>query len=993
MADQSLNKTKDSFISAYSRDQTLKDIDDLTGMMEELKRQVIFKEEQIRIITKKKNKINSPMLQVQKHSDTDQINSFNPAVYIRAPLKDNFWEKIIDNNRHLPWKKDKITRIEDTKNQARTVSKEQYETINSLITQLEDLKGYKASYEELINIDEELDKEINQANLEIESMHAQNQFDIREYNLMKQTIISNEKNFQRVKNYYSKSRDEYIIERDKLSERLQKLTTHQSNKKGLLRISEQFSTAQLFTSVKTEKNLDKIFNRFKSVARDSKKFNDLLTLITEFISLIDFEIDQLNGQKYISHLENNERKQIFHLRTLLLQDDMFKFYIDGLLSNEIGNYYKTLGFLVQLGENHILDKIRLFETREIITKVINTLMSDENIQERKLIFNFFNILIKYSQKYIDSFVAFGGIQYIIGEMIKTPDPIYINSNHYFQFVFLLQNLLCESQHIFGKEYLQDPFLLLLISLLEECNNSDTILCILKILSVICKDKSVRKRYLKLMVFPKLQNFYIVTFQTNKTEIMFQLLVVLSSFMSSFSFRCQFSSLLDINNDFRAFFSPFDAENQEISNNYIKQATLNILKYTVLINQSYENENRIIMGNSNCLKSMLKNCLDSDSEILKEKSLDILISLHDLIIQGYILIDDLIADFDKIFNFELDDQLLFKKLDKVYLFVSWGILTNNLGFNSITRNFVKKVIDTGFDALLKGSPQLFQKSHFIIFLILEHENWEEIVTSMMYYERYITSRVGANRECKKIWLNGFILLLKVDSFKKLLQSSNKLITFFQNEVKVEIENFNSIVMMILYESMKWPEFFESFNEDYFIQQIIKGFLGSIDEYSGYTQKLEWALKVILFISEQKQTSYYLSQNSIFIDFTILLLQKHDKEEYQRINCILLMILYNLFKTTTVESLEIIFNNQMLGAIEHVIQFNKHPCGDHYLYRILLYIEDVGLLEKGAATGKIVNSDVDKLEEEQIDVQTYILNFEISNMMKLFMNKFEEDCHLD
>ena len=93
--------------------------------------------------------------------------------------------------------------------------------------------------------------------------------------------------------------------------------------------------------------------------------------------------------------------------------------------------------------------MRLFSSEEVIARVIDTLMDDAFMAQRERIFRFFTVLIRNSQAFIDAFTAFGGVQFLIGEMMKSRDPLFVNSADYLKYIGLLKNLLCETKKILG----------------------------------------------------------------------------------------------------------------------------------------------------------------------------------------------------------------------------------------------------------------------------------------------------------------------------------------------------------------------------------------------------------------------------------------------------------------------------------------------------------------------------------------------------------------
>lgn len=74
-----------------------------------------------------------------------------------------------------------------------------------------------------------------------------------------------------------------------------------------------------------------------------------------------------------------------------------------------------------------------------------------------------------------------------------------------------------------------------------------------------------------------------------------------------------------------------------------------------------------------------------------------------------------------------------------------------------------MIESGFEALEKGEAERFRRSHCVIALLLERENWSEQLLAMQYYEKYLTGRISNEPATKKAWLEGMILMASHQSF--------------------------------------------------------------------------------------------------------------------------------------------------------------------------------------------------------------------------------------
>ena len=312
-------------------------------------------------------------------------------------------------------------------------------------------------------------------------------------------------------------------------------------------------------------------------------------------------------------------------------------------------------------------------------------------------------------------------------MLNNKDPMYINSKAYLKLLELLRLLMCtgEGETKFDKNYLEDDFLSLLINLLDECFNKETLYNLLMILAEISRDHDIRKKLMELQIFSQLTKFYTDASGSGNTQLLFHLFILFGRFTREVSFKIQFYESLEIGNNFIGLFEPFKFENEEFTSLKIKLAVLQIIRNTVLNGPS--RELRRTLAGASYLNTMLKNCLEEGDDKLKEYALDILVSLYDLIAEGAIYIEDLLVDFDKIF---LSDTEAIQ--EKLFLFVSWSLLSNTIGINFITRNFIIKAIDSGFAAATRGNFTIFQKSYFIIFLVLlrdKKDKWSSNIMSL------------------------------------------------------------------------------------------------------------------------------------------------------------------------------------------------------------------------------------------------------------------------
>lgn len=247
--------------------------------------------------------------------------------------------------------------------------------------------------------------------------------------------------------------------------------------------------------------------------------------------------------------------------------------------------------------------------------------------------------------------------------------------------------------------------------------------------------------------------------------------------------------MELDNDFSALFEPFKEENIEITNPKIKAASLEIIRNLILNGPS--EELREIMAKSTFLKTLLKNALDDDSDVLKSFALDCLLSVNDLVSDGIMPLDDLVFDLDKIFSNQ--NPVIQNKL---LLFIGWGLVTDSIDISLIRQSFLSSVIENGFDALEKGDTERFVRSNYVITLLLEKDTWSEILLAMQYYEKYLTSRVNSKKETRQAWLLGLTLLASHTSFITTIKANPNLLKFVWFEINEHCDDMNFEIMMLV-----------------------------------------------------------------------------------------------------------------------------------------------------------------------------------------------------
>jgi hypothetical protein len=209
----------------------------------------------------------------------------------------------------------------------------------------------------------------------------------------------------------------------------------------------------------------------------------------------------------------------------------------------------------------------------------------------------------------------------------------------------LAKILPEADNL--RDFKNNELLQLIIKLLRECYNKDSIGKVLEILDGLSEDYFLRIRLNQLKVFGDLLKFYGEAWNSRDLEMLFKVFVLFGKFTREMSFKIQLISHLELDNDFSALFEPFKEENMDITSAKIKAASLEIIRNLILNGPS--EELREMMAKSSFLKTLLKNALDDDNNTLKSFALDCLLSVNDLVYEGIMPLDDLVFDLDKIFN--------------------------------------------------------------------------------------------------------------------------------------------------------------------------------------------------------------------------------------------------------------------------------------------------------------------------------------------------------
>ena len=307
-------------------------------------------------------------------------------------------------------------------------------------------------------------------------------------------------------------------------------------------------------------------------------------------------------------------------------------------------------------------------------------------------------------------------------------------------------------------------------------------------------------------------------------MLFSVFLIFAKFTRESSFKIQFISHLELDNDFSALFEPFKDENIDITNDNVKAASLEIIRNLIFNGPS--EELREIMAKSSFLKIILRRALDQKNDVLKGLALDCLLSSYDLVVQGLLLLDDLVFDLDKVF----DEKNLINQR-KLFIFIGWGLYTESIDFSIIKQGFLNKVVSQGFRALEEGDQDIFSCANFIVVTLLSKNNWSEIVQAMQYYEKYLTSQVNKKAEVTRAWLQGLCLLACHNSFITTIKSNPNLIKYLWFEINEHCHDFNLEVIMLVKSTLQVPILLEKYNEEVFMSKLLAGFINSYHSYPG------------------------------------------------------------------------------------------------------------------------------------------------------------------
>jgi len=406
-----------------------------------------------------------------------------------------------------------------------------------------------------------------------------------------------------------------------------------------------------------------------------------------------------------------------------------------------------------------------------------------------------------------------------------------------------------------RDFKNNELLMLIIKLLRECYNKESIIKVLEILDFLSDDYFLRVRLNQLKVFSELLKFYGESWANRDLEMLFRVFILFGKFTREMSFKIMLISHLELENDFSGLFEPFKEENYNISSPKVKSASLEVIRNLILNGPS--EELRDVMARSTFLKSILRDAMNDDDDGLKSFALDCLLSLNDLVSDGIMSLDDIVFDLDKIIrnkNSEIQSKLL--------LFISWGLLTECIDISLIRQGFLTNVIESGFEALEKGETERFRRSHCVIALLLERDNWSEQLLAMQYYEKYLTGRISNEISTRKAWFEGMILLASHDSFRSSIRSNPNLLKFLWFEINQNCETFNLQIILLVKSTLVIPELLKHYNDEFFILKLLRGFLESYQKYPDDLMTM-CALEVFhSFCYSKSAINVYLRSKNLF-----------------------------------------------------------------------------------------------------------------------------------
>ena len=920
-------------------------------------------------------------------------SAFTPVNFIQNFIRQEFWDKI---RIAQGFAEDKLllqSEHEAQQNKIKAMIDSQEHRFNVLLGTKESTIRAKQRYEKAHLEASRLKTELREAQFEYEDNHAKAHYYAREQVILDEKKEFYEKNFLDLERSFKEAIIDYQKERRKLTERINHLTVNANLKerrkhKGLLRIVSEYRSTQIFYSSNSEYNLDRIVLRFDTVASDPKKYLEILDLVKNFYVMVQNEKDFLEKKsaENLSKKEKIELKKCQQLLGTLGSKKMYRNYFRGLRSPDEHIFDACIDFIVTLGFKYLEENISYFEDDRVVSRICRYLYNEDlSYQRRKTMMQMVLFLSNTSQKFVETFVLFGGIQVLLSEICTEIDPIFINSPYYGIILEILKISINEDQVLL--DFHNPEILKLFIKLLDECDNQSTLFNILMIIDHLSKDRIIRHKLFDLKLFGALVGFYRESWDQRNIKLLFYVFVLFGKFTKHQSFKNQLISHLELDNDFTALFEPFREDNKELSTREVQISALEIISNLVLnipleerksASLTPQSDLRDLMVKSTFLKSLIKNAFLSTEPDVREYALECLISVYDLILLKRMEIDDFVIGLEKTFDLEP------KKIKKLLLLlIAWGLLFQVFTPAVISSDLLNSIIETGASCIEKGSPECFKMSLMVVFLLIEDQSWAKVILAMQYYEKYVTTRVSNHTSSKREWLRGLCLLTMFPSFLEVLKSNTNLLEFIWFEIKERCKDMNEDVIMVIKATLEFEALAKFYDNEKFLTDLVRGFVRSYQEYSS-DRMVMVALEIFYFFCGTDFGCLIYARNKRFFGLLVSLFNKGDTD----LNQLSVRIMREIISTVSAVDLFKVVDMEFFAGFEVVMKHQKELQVEAFVSDIVKTMEDKDLVEDGKLEkGQYSEQDLEEDIETVFDRRTMLLENEIGLEIEAVLRKFQ------
>ena len=782
--------------------------------------------------------------QIEKLRFSQVKNSFNRNVFLNDESRQLFWTQLQDSENKSNERFEMMSKLQKSTQDNIHALQSQQKIIDLLVSHLKEDPKTDTDYEELYKQKtEEIEKLTNLvANLKSKAQSIKAITD-RRFQTLRQTrnqVDMYEKKFDNIQSLFRKNLKDYVKERQGLTKKLKALSKEQRKRQTFMKITSDFRASEIFYS--SENKIETVIIRMKTISPESRKYIELLGIIEDLYHMIEDALEGLGDKEVLSEKEVQTKRKCEFLRARITSEDMYLNYLKGLKAKDDLIYSKALDFILSLGRGYIKRYMEHFEKDEKIQKKIFEKMKSETIQykRKKILIQLISFLTKLSRKFLEDFVILKGIEFIKKELDANTEPIYVNSDYYFTLLEILETLCLNKEYM--KLTVSSSLLKLMVKLLRDCYNKNSIYKVLTIMHIICDQKTIRARLIELKVFQNLLKFYSESWESRNLSLLFHVFLLLAKFTREPAIRLHFIANLEVNYQFTGLFEPFFEENSQISTLEIKASALEIIKNLILNGPSADLKEAI--AHSPMLKTVLMYSLDSGEVKLVDLALECLVSLTEVIEEGIMSLDDFKFDLNSIY--EIENSAV---RDKVLLLLGWGLHSNNLPNYVIRQGFVIKLVQTNLRALEEGAIKTFRMSNYVIIQLLEIRTWSEILQTMKYFYRFITAKKSAKFGILKNWLQGICLFSTFDFFFRILRANPDLIKIVNSEVKKNSSLLNQEIMVLLKSFIELPEVFNECEDQSFISKLLSSFSDSVDQYDNNLTRMA-ALEVFLALSRRE-----------------------------------------------------------------------------------------------------------------------------------------------